>query len=64
MTSSNPAIFNPFVSDCAYRSLLDDPDLAADFDMLEFGRGTRTVFYGSGPAGEVASFDAVRQTAG
>jgi hypothetical protein len=27
-----------------YRSFLSDPDLAADFDTLEFGRGNITVF--------------------
>lgn len=31
---------NPFVGSWTYRSLLNDPDLATDFDALEFGRGT------------------------
>jgi hypothetical protein len=31
---------NPFVGAWTYRSLLNDPDLNAAFDNLEFGRGT------------------------
>ncbi|HYH45781.1 MAG TPA: hypothetical protein VEG34_08845 [Thermoanaerobaculia bacterium] len=31
---------NPFVGTWTYRSLLNDPDIATDFDKLEFGRGT------------------------
>ncbi|PSJ42984.1 hypothetical protein [Allosphingosinicella deserti] len=40
---------NPFVGIWAYRSLLNDPDLATDFDKLEFGRGTLTIEQ-AGPA--------------
>jgi hypothetical protein len=31
---------NPFVGSWTYRSFLNDPDIAVDFDKLEFGRGT------------------------
>jgi hypothetical protein len=31
---------NPFVGTWTYRSLLNEPDIATDFDKLEFGRGT------------------------
>jgi len=31
---------NPFVGQWAYRSLLNDPDLATSFNDLEFGAGT------------------------
>lgn len=31
---------NPFVGTWTYRSLLNEPDVATDFDKLEFGRGT------------------------
>jgi hypothetical protein len=31
---------NPFVGSWTYRSLLNEPDIATDFDKLEFGRGT------------------------
>lgn len=31
---------NPFVGKWTYRSLLNDPDIDAGFDKLEFGRGT------------------------
>ena len=31
---------NPFVGTWIYRSLLNNPDVATDFDNLEFGRGT------------------------
>ena len=31
---------NPFVGSWTYRSLLNNPDVKADFDSLEFGRGT------------------------
>jgi hypothetical protein len=34
---------NPFVGSWAYRSLLNDPALATDFDKLEFGRGTLVI---------------------
>jgi hypothetical protein len=34
---------NPFVGSWAYRSLLNDPTLATDFDKLEFGRGTLVI---------------------
>lgn len=31
---------NPFIGKWTYRSLLNNPDVSADFDSLEFGRGT------------------------
>jgi hypothetical protein len=31
---------NPFVGSWTYRSLLNNPDINADFNDLEFGRGT------------------------
>lgn len=31
---------NPFVGSWTYRSLLNDPDVATNFEKLEFGRGT------------------------
>jgi hypothetical protein len=31
---------NPFKGKWTYRSFLNDPDVATDFDKLEFGRGT------------------------
>ncbi|HET9766953.1 MAG TPA: hypothetical protein VFS60_08900 [Thermoanaerobaculia bacterium] len=31
---------NPFVGSWTYRSLLNNPDINADFDSLEFGRAT------------------------
>lgn len=34
---------NPFIGSWTYRSLLNDPDLATDFDKLEFGRGTLVI---------------------
>lgn len=34
---------NPFVGSWSYRSLLNNPDLSATFDSLEFGRGTLTI---------------------
>ena len=34
---------NPFVGSWTYRSLLNDPDIATDFDKLEFGRGTLVI---------------------
>jgi hypothetical protein len=34
---------NPFVGSWAYRSLLNDPNVATDFDKLEFGRGTLVI---------------------
>ncbi|MGH8565986.1 MAG: hypothetical protein ACREXW_18620 [Gammaproteobacteria bacterium] len=34
---------NPFVGTWTYRSLLNDPDVATDFDKLEFGRGTLVI---------------------
>ena len=34
---------NPFAGNWAYRSLLNNPDLSADFDKLEFGRGTLAI---------------------
>ena len=42
------AVENVYVGRWAYRSLLNDPDLATDFDKLEFGRGTIEIV--SGPA--------------
>ena len=40
---------NPFKGKWTYRSLLNDPDVGADFDKLEFGRGTLEIAE-SGPA--------------
>ena len=37
------APLNPFVGTWAYRSLLNDPNLATDFNDLEFGRGTLVI---------------------
>ena len=37
------AIPNPFVGSWTYRSLLNDPDVATDFDALEFGRATLVI---------------------
>jgi len=34
---------NPFVGSWTYRSLLNDPDVGAAFNALEFGRGTVTI---------------------
>ena len=34
---------NPLVGSWTYRSLLNDPDIATDFDKLEFGRGTLVI---------------------
>ena len=34
---------NPFVGHWTYRSLLNDPDVNADFNKLEFGRATITL---------------------
>lgn len=45
-------IGNPFVGDWAYRSLLNDSNLATDFDKLEFGRGALSLREtGSGTVG-------------
>lgn len=41
---------NPFVGNWTYRSLLNKPDLSADFDTLEFGRGNLVIAQ-AGPAG-------------
>src|SRR5262249_20936416 len=37
---------NPFVGTWTYRSLLNEPSLATDFDKLEFGRGTIVIAEG------------------
>ena len=34
---------NPFIGKWTYRSLLNNPDINADFDKLEFGRGTLVI---------------------
>jgi len=34
---------NPFVGTWTYRSLLNDPNVATDFNNLEFGRGTLVI---------------------
>ena len=36
-------IDNPFVGSWTYRSLLNDPDIAKDFNSLAFGRGTLVI---------------------
>jgi hypothetical protein len=40
---------NSFVGSWTYRSLLNDPDLATDFNALEFGRGTIVITDAPGP---------------
>ncbi len=41
---------NPFVGSWAYRSLLNNPDLSAQFNDLEFGRGTLAIAEGTSGA--------------
>ena len=40
---ARPLSSNPFVGTWTYRSFINNPDIAVDFNDLEFGRGTLTI---------------------